>query len=421
MKKNFFRLLLCLALCSVFLSGCLKDKCTSTYHYTYYVPMYKTTAEVRDNIRSNAPHNIERPGKIYVRGSYIFLNEIDKGIHVIDNANPGNPVNKAFIDIPGNMDLAVKGNTLYADLYTDMVALDISDPLNVSVKKILEGVFPYRYYGNFVADQSLVIADWQERDTVVTEDCNAASARSWPTTDVFMSYAASADGKSNAASVSPYGVGGSMARFALVSDRLYTVSQNELNVFNIANPTQPSFAKKNNLEWGIETIFPFKNHLFIGSSTGMFVYSINNPDNPVQTGRFSHVVSCDPVIADDDFAYVTLRSGTVCGGNNNQLDVLRLNMLIDPTLVKSYPLTNPHGLAKDGELLFLCDGADGLKVYNASNPANLQLLSAVPGLETYDAIALGGVLLVVAKDGLYQYSYANPASLRLLSKLNIQN
>src|SRR5437867_12520350 len=97
------------------LHSCLKDKCTHTYRI--YTPVYKTTQEVRANIKSNGPKEIVNAGKLYLRGPYIFLNEIDRGIHIIDNTNPASPKNIAFIDIPGNMDLAVKGNTLYADLY----------------------------------------------------------------------------------------------------------------------------------------------------------------------------------------------------------------------------------------------------------------------------------------------------------------
>jgi hypothetical protein len=420
MKKHFALLLLLFPVFALTLPGCIKDKCRSTYHYTYYVPVYRTVAEVRANIRSNAPQQIERPGKIYVRGNYIFLNEIDKGIHVIDNTNPASPVNKAFITIPGNMDLAVKGNILYADLYTDLVAIDISNPLNVAVTKTVDGVFPFRYYGSFVADRNQVIAEWVKRDTVVTEDCNGGGFR-LDDGRVFIQYAANSSGSKSTASVAPYGVGGSMARFTIVENRLYTVSNTELNVFNIANATQPSFTQKKNIGWNIETIYPFKDKLFIGSSIGMFVFNINNPDNPAQVGQFSHVFSCDPVIADDDYAYVTLRSGTTCRGGVNQMDVLKLNTLTNPTLLKSYPMTNPHGLSKDGDLLLVCDGIGGLKLYNADNPLNLQLLHTVTGPETYDVIAIDGVALVVAKDGLYQYRYTNPASPQFLSKITIQN
>ena len=78
--------------------------------------MYETRAGVKANIKSNTAKEVQNPGKLYIFGNYIFLNEIDKGIHIIDNSNPASPKNVAFIDIPGNLDMAVKGNILYADL-----------------------------------------------------------------------------------------------------------------------------------------------------------------------------------------------------------------------------------------------------------------------------------------------------------------
>src|SRR3954469_6088108 len=118
-------------LAALMLQSCLKDNCTRTY--TIYTPVYKTSAEVRANIKSGAARQIENPGKLVVLGNYIFLNEIDKGIHIIDNANPSAPVNRYFIDIPGNIDIAIKGNTLYADLYTDLLTLDISNPASIKI------------------------------------------------------------------------------------------------------------------------------------------------------------------------------------------------------------------------------------------------------------------------------------------------
>src|SRR4026207_328372 len=83
-------------------SACVKDRCKQEVTYTYYQPHYKTKSEVRENIKSNSPRQMEATGKIYIRGNYIFLNEIDKGIHVISNPNPSRLVNLTFDDIPGN-------------------------------------------------------------------------------------------------------------------------------------------------------------------------------------------------------------------------------------------------------------------------------------------------------------------------------
>jgi hypothetical protein len=402
------------------LSSCIKDNCSHVYTYTFYQPVYKTTAQVKADIKSNAPKEVENPGKIVILGRYIFLNEVDKGIHVIDNNNPSSPKNVAFIDIPGNMDLAVKGNSLYADLYTDLVTLDISNPLNVVVKKYNEGVFPFRAYGNgFYADSSKIIVDWVKRDTTLVENC-ASSGRMLYNDYYMVPSSSSNQSSSNTNAGSPVGKGGSMARFTIVVNALYTVSNTDLNVFNISVPSDPVYKNKVNISnWNIETIFPFKDKLFIGSQNGMFVYNINNPNSPALVGQFSHVQSCDPVIADDNFAYVTLRSGTACQGFTNQLEILQLNSFTNPTLVKAYPFTNPHGLSMDGKILFICDGADGLKIFNSSNVSDIQLIKQFSGLETYDVIAFNNKALVVAKDGLYQYDYTDLDNIHLLSKIPV--
>jgi hypothetical protein len=418
--KKFIKIISSAFMLMLLLNSCVKDNCKKTYTYSYYQPVYKTTAEVRANIKSNAPKEVVNPGKLFILGKYIFLNEIDKGIHVIDNRNPSSPRNVAFIDIPGNLDLAVKGNALYADLYSDLVTLDITDPLNVAVKKYNEGVFPYRAYGNgFHGDSSRIITDWVKRDTTVVEDCGGGLV--WNNTQLYMADASSSGGnKSN--SSSPVGKGGSMARFAIVNNKMYTVSYNDLNVFNISSVFAPVYTTKVSISnWQIETIFPMANKLFIGSQSGMYIYNIDNPNNPVLAGQFSHVQSCDPVIADDNYAYVTLRSGSMCQGFTNQLEVLQLNNFTNPQLVKTYPFTNPHGLSKDGNLLFICDGADGLKIYNASVVSNLQLIKQFSNIETYDVIAYNHLALVVSKDGLYQYDYSDINNIHLVSKISISN
>jgi hypothetical protein len=213
-----------------------------------------------------------------------------------------------------------------------------------------------------------------------------------------------------------------MARFALASDRLYTVSYNDLKAFNVSNPADPFFVSQTNIaSWRLETIFPFKSNLFIGASDGMYICDISDKDKPRQVGKFTHARVCDPVVANNDYAYVTLRDGTQCQGFINQLDVVNIKNLFAPSLVKSYPLTNPHGLALDGNLLLICDGRDGLRVMDATHPDSVTQLGWLKGLETYDVIALGGTALVVATDGLYLVDYNNPAAPAVLSKITIAN
>ncbi|MBN9349836.1 MAG: hypothetical protein J0H55_04055 [Chitinophagaceae bacterium] len=392
------------------LSSCMKDSCEKYRGYTFYQPIYKKASEVRANIKSKPPLPIVEPGKLFIQGNYIFLNEKDKGIHIIDNRNPASPVNISFVDIPGNLDLAVQGNKLYADFYTTLVTLDITNPLDIKAVKFDDGVFPRRNYGyGFVPDSDLIITSWIRRDTMIKESCSQPVI--WYNS--YMDYAVSTN--SSVKSSSPVGKGGSMARFALAKNYLYTVSNSDLSVFNLTPELLPEFSNTVHLNnWSIETIFPLKDKLFIGSSTGMYVFNIQDPATPVKEGEFFHVQSCDPVIADDTYAYVTLRSGNSCGGTTNQLDILKLNDITNPSLVRSYPFKNPRGLSKDGDLLFICDGDDGLKIFDASDVTNLKLIKQIKLTGTYDVIADNGKALVVAKDGLYQYSYSDLNKIYLL-------
>jgi hypothetical protein len=400
------------AICCIFFQGCLKDKLTKTY--TIFTPVYKEKSEVYANIKSNAPRNISSPGKLFMIGNYIFLNELNKGIHVIDNSNPANPVVKTFIDIPGNLDIAVKGTTLYADLYADMVVVDIADPLQARFVKSIPNVFPSRMYGNgFVPDSNKIIVDWNRKDTTVDIKLNYSRY------DAYLLSSMSSGGFSGASS-GPVGIAGSMARFSVVNNYLYAVNSEKLISYNITDAANPVSTSSQLVGWNIETIYPFNNKLFVGSQASLFIYDISNPATPTRLSQFTHFRACDPVVADNTYAFVTLRDGNACGGAVNQLQVIDVSNLQSPILSRTYTMTNPHGLAKDNNLLFICDGRDGLKMYDAANPLSIVLKKTITGIETYDAIAWNNNLLVVAKDGLYQYDYSNPETLVQRSKLSVK-
>lgn len=383
-----------------FLAGCIKDGVKRKY--TFYRPVYKTTAEVKQGIKSSQPVAVEQPGKLFYKDGYVFLNELDKGVHIIDVRNPTTPRVVSFVAIPGCVDLAVRGSYLYADLYTDLVSLDISDPLNVKVAHYIEGVFPHRKYDNYMIDTNLVITDWVRVDTMVR---SLEGSLGWGVReDMMVTFALTG---TKAATTN--GTGGSMARFALSDDRMYTVSHSDIKVFNTANPAIPVYVKLVDVgTWDVETIYPFGQYLFLGSQTGMYIYDISSKDNPVQQGKFTHARVCDPVVSDGRYAYVTLRNGTECGGFINQLDVVDVARVTNPFLVKSYPMTNPHGLAKDGNLLLICDGKDGLRILDAAMPTAIREKARLQGMDTYDVIALDGIALVSAKGGLYLVDYRNP-------------
>jgi hypothetical protein len=223
------------------------------------------------------------------------------------------------------------------------------------------------------------------------------------------------------------GTAGSLARFAIIDNSLYTVLPNKLQVYNIANPTSPVISTTVALNIGLETIFPYNGKLFIGANDGMYIFDNSTPSNPILLSRFSHIQSCDPVVVQGNYAYVTLRGGSACrrGGSivaaQSSLDVVNISNLTSPVLINSQPLKSPYGLGVDGTQLFVCEGDAGLKVFDISKPDSPMLKNTITDVKSYDVILLNKSMLVIGSDGLYQYDYKDSNKLELLSKIPVGN
>lgn len=425
-----------LVLLSVLFSACTPEQCNLQRTYTQYTPEYMSYTEFRNSVKAEAARAIENPGKIYFKDNLIYLNEFQKGVHIIDNSNPANPVKLSFINIPGNVDIAVRNNTLYADSWVDLVAIDVSNPNNPVETKRVQEVFPYTHqqYGVWLDENQGVVKEWHTEE--ITEeyvgDCNGAPRNGWGgwgfRDDMVVNQQAGFGGAANqggggggSKAMPSTGIGGSMARFALYDQYLYVVTESNMMLFDVAIDQDPKQMKMIELGWGIETIFPYQDKLFIGANNGMYIYDNADPANPEFESQFEHVTTCDPVVVEDDIAYVTLRNGTPCWGWTNQLDILDVSNTTNPTLIATHPMFNPHGLGIDSKTAFICDGAEGLKIYDVNDPESISLLSHFKDINTYDVIPLPNkdVLLMVGDDGFYQYDYSDLSEVELLSTLLI--
>lgn len=430
MNRITYFSLLSLALLTLLLGGCLQDKCARTVTMVSMEPVYAQMADLRQEVGPAEARPLENPGKLYFKDQMVFIAEVNEGVHVIDNSDPAHPQNLGFIRVPGVRDMAVKGNVMYVDSYLDLVSIDISDPLNAREVGREEEVFPYgSWHPNLWADESQGIAIRFEEQVTETEmnctDQGWGWTRGRPNLFVddvtLMANEAAPDNVRSTAEI-PNGIGGSMARFTLVSDYLYVVTSTDLQSYHLATLANPQQVHTQQVGWEIETIFPLGGQLFIGSTTGMFIYDLGNPAQPQYLSEFSHMRSCDPVVVENDLAYVTLRGGTECGGFSNQLDVIDVTNLQQPQLLATYPMDGPYGLGIRNGILFICDGESGLKIYDASNvnAIDQNQLAHFPDLNAYDVIPLNGVLLMIGEDGFYQYDYSDLTDIKLLSSIPVQ-
>jgi hypothetical protein len=216
------------------------------------------------------------------------------------------------------------------------------------------------------------------------------------------------------------GAGGSTARFTIAGNFLYVVDNTSLKAFDISNSAAAPILKSiTNVGINIETIFPYQDKLFIGSSFAMHIFSLTNPEKPTKLAQAEYMVrmSCDPVVAKDSTAYATLNSAGPCGGGMSQLVVYNIKDIARPVLQTTRSLMAPHGLGISDSALYVCDGSVGLNVYNIRNTYSPQLLRTIVGETFFDVIPYGNILICQVSGGIALYDISTRHQPVFLSRI----
>ncbi|MEO2063837.1 MAG: hypothetical protein ABGW97_12705 [Christiangramia sp.] len=390
-------------LLSFFLVSCAKKTGETV---TVAVPITQSVADFRASVKVEEPQSIHESGKIYAYQDYIFVNDKNEGVHVIDNSDRFNPKNIQFLKIPRNTDVAVKDDKLYANNGMDLVVFDISDKDNIKETGRIEDVFPNYHQ---VVPEGVAYIDTQDFDPsqeviigyVMETKKIEYAMETIETGGVFFSENGALSNDVGSGS----GTGGSFARFSILDNLLYIADEKKLSVLDITSGSKPSVLNSVSVGWDIETLFHYDGYMYMGSPRGLFIYSIEDPLNPQFASYVQHVMGCDPVVVKDDLAYVTIRGGNGCGQEFNQLDIVDISDKTNPSIIKTYEMSNPHGLGIKDDWLFVCDGSAGLKVYDIEETPDLRLIDQFSNINTYDVIPLEDKLLMIGDGILYQYSY----------------
>ncbi len=228
------------------------------------------------------------------------------------------------------------------------------------------------------------------------------------------------------------GLNSSYSGMITVGSFLYQVDPSNITTYDISDATNPVEVNKQNLGFEIETIYHFGGVLFVGSARALFIFEIGENGVPVPKSETSYdtfqadQTPCDPVISDGSYAYVTLATTTSNPTNPcfrpepfNKLLIYDIANLSNPTLVAEREMEEPKGLSKDGNYLFVCDGTNGLKIFDASDVENLIEIYHISGQNTRDAIAKDELLIVVGQSELRQYDYSNINAIVELGRLDL--
>ena len=219
------------------------------------------------------------------------------------------------------------------------------------------------------------------------------------------------------------GAGGSTARFTIAGNYLYVVDNLSLKAFDISTNNSPVYKSKTDIGVNIETIFPYQDKLFIGSTSTMYIYSLADPSKPERIGKAEYTIrmSCDPVVAKDSVAYATLRANGPCGGGQSALVVYNIKNVSSPQLMRTVSLSGPYGLGMKNNALYVCEASNGLWIYNITNAYDPAFVSNIHVINTgfYDVIPYGNILIAQVNDGFILYDIGtNPMQPTFLSRIS---
>lgn len=235
----------------------------------------------------------------------------------------------------------------------------------------------------------------------------------------------------NESSNSNASVNGSYSSMLTLGNKLYTVSKEELTTFDITDRAHPILLDQKQVGFQIENLYHTEGVLFIGSQTALHIFALNQKGIPEKksTTNYSNfgqeVQPCDPVIANDGFAYATLSSRNETGGpcsrafEINELRTYNVINLEAPILESTTEMLSPKGLSIDDDRLYVCEGEYGLKIFDLSQKQLPQLLSAINSCQCYDIIIHNGLILAVGKKEIYQYTYGDNKTLIQLKTIQL--
>lgn len=242
---------------------------------------------------------------------------------------------------------------------------------------------------------------------------------------VFSLLACEKMGDIGAGPTSQAGAGGSTARFTISGNYLYVVDHISLKSFDITDPSNPKYKDRVEVGLNIETIFPYQDKLFIGSSSSMYIYSLANPAQPVRIAKADYTITmaCDPIVVKDSIAYAALRAEITgpCGGRgfgNSALMVYDVKDMSRPVLAKTINLMSPQGLGIKDRALYVCERTNGLKVFDLANPYDPTLARTIGNEIFHDVIPYGTILICQIAGGFALYDIGNdPLNPVFISKL----
>lgn len=411
--QNLVPLLLLLGITS-----CLNKDCDLSVKYLEYQPVYMEQEAFESVVAVEEPQTIFRPGKIHVSDSALFINDIARGLHIFDNTQPENPRKVAFINIPGSYDVSVICDKLYVDSSSDILIFDISElsnPILINrLKGVLQSIVSYRGY-NSDPSQGVVV-DWVAYEAEIDFGCP------YLIPEVIIKNTLDVNNPTSSKEINEQGIvptrkqlNGKANRFISVGQYLYVPQSFTLGIYDLMNCSAPTeaniLAYAGNFE-NPEDIISYQNYLFIRDRDRNAVYSLDDLLQPSLEYENYYYFFNKSFIYDGNYSYAVSSNSVF-----NTLEVYNTTDFSNPIKFRNYEMVSPKSLSLDRNLLFVADGGDGVKIYDASNPEFVgdRLIAQFIPFPVFQVIAKNGRMTIIGINQFAQYDYSDSNDIRLLS------
>lgn len=221
---------------------------------------------------------------------------------------------------------------------------------------------------------------------------------------------------------------GSYATMLTIGSHLYLINDSQITTYDINDPKDPIIITTQDVGFDIQSLYYYEGLLLIGSSNEMHIFELDSQGIPQRKSATNYNLNLtdfcffEPIVVKNDYAYVTIATRVIDICSSAQFNELRVYDISNPNtpiLIKTVNLFGPRGLAIGDGGLYVCDDTAGLKIFSIEDPKAPLLIQTIDGMQAYDCILKGDLLIVVCPDQLRQYKVLNDGTLEYLGSIQI--
>lgn len=173
---------------------------------------------------------------------------------------------------------------------------------------------------------------------------------------------------------------------------LYAVTdQKGINIYNISNPSNPTFVKKIRNSSSITDIYIYGDNLFISDADKkLYIYDLTTPTAPSLISGAETLYDIDHMISNGTYLYAIAY---------NRIYIYDISDISNPVEVAQYSSLLSlwtKAIALQGTTLYTAESTDGLRIIDVSDPTSLTEISNLTGIGDSRDIVVSGNYVYLA-------------------------